>query len=109
MKSAALLRYEIARLEKDTAGYLPVPLRAKIEASLAKKKAELPAAERRELKRLARLLTYKADIYGPNGRIYGFEAEFTVSAEGKLFHGTVELDPAQLHDGHGRLITTPED
>jgi hypothetical protein len=63
------------------------------------------AAKLRELKRLAKVLTYKADIYGPNGRIYGFEAKFAVR-DGKLFHGTVELDPSTLTDGHGRTITS---
>ncbi len=58
----------------------------------------------RLLKKLARVLTFKADIYGPNGRIYGFEHKFKVK-DGKLFHGDKELDPSTLYDGHGRLIT----
>jgi hypothetical protein len=109
MKSAAELRYEIHRLEKDLSDYMPASLRSKMETNLAKKKADLLIAHRRELKRLARYLTYKADIYGPTGRIYGFEAKFHVSPDAKLYHGTMELDPATLTDGHGRVIITPDD
>lgn len=105
MKSAALLRYDIRNLENNLLlDYMPAALRPKLEATLAKKKAELQIAERRELKRLAKHLTYKADIYGPLGRIYSFEAKFHVRDD-KLFHGEIELDPAKLYDGHGRPIT----
>ena len=55
------------------------------------------------LQHLAKLLNQKPDIYSPLGRIYAFEAEFTVR-DGKLFHGSRELDPASLTDGHGRRI-----
>jgi len=58
----------------------------------------------KQLKALAEVLTYKADIYGPYKRIYGFEAEFRV-IKGELFHGENKLDPATLTDGHGRRIT----
>ena len=58
----------------------------------------------RDLKRLARVLTSKADIYVYRGRrIYGFEAAFAVIGD-ELFHGTTKLDPAALIDGHGRFI-----
>jgi len=91
--NAALLRYDIHNLTK-TMETLPASLWPKnAEATLARKKAELPIAARRELKRLAKVLTYKWDIYGPNGRIYAADAKFTVSPDGKLFHGTTELDP----------------
>jgi hypothetical protein len=100
MKSAAELRYEIHSLEKDLSDYMPASLRSKMETNLAKKKADLL---------IARYLTYKADIYGPTGRIYGFEAKFHVSPDAKLYHGTMELDPATLTDGHGRVIITPDD
>jgi hypothetical protein len=53
---------------------------------------------------LAQYLSQKPDIYSPVlGRIYAFEAEFAVR-DGKLFHGSRELDPASLTDGHGRRI-----
>jgi hypothetical protein len=58
----------------------------------------------KQLKALAEVLTYKADIYGPFRRIYGWEAEFRV-VKGELFHGETKLDPSTLRDGHGRRIT----
>ena len=58
----------------------------------------------KQLKALAKILTYKADIYGPDGRIYGFEAPFRV-INGELFHGKTKLDPSTLTDGHARRIT----
>lgn len=58
----------------------------------------------KQLSSLAKILTRKADIYGPNGRIYGFEAPFRVIGD-ELFHGENKLDPATLRDGHGRRIT----
>jgi hypothetical protein len=57
-----------------------------------------------KLKKLAKLLTYKADIYGPNGRIYACDAAFTVQ-NGKLFHGQTEIDPTTLRDGNGNPIS----
>ena len=62
-------------------------------------------ARNSELRRLAEILTYKADIYTPKGRLYAFDAKFSVR-DGKLFHGQTELDPSKLTDGHGRLITS---
>ena len=70
---------------------------------VAKLELKLVVEERRYLKRLAAVLRYKADIYGPNGRIFGFEAKFAVR-DGKLFHGSAELNPDSLCDGHGRKI-----
>ena len=55
------------------------------------------------LRRLAKLLTYKADIYGPQGRIFSFEAQWRVEGE-QLFHGDKLVDPDTLRDGHGNLI-----
>ena len=60
---------------------------------------KLQAVEKR-----VEILMRKADIYGPNGRIYGFEAPFRV-INGELFHGENKLDPATLRDGHGHRIT----
>ena len=57
----------------------------------------------KQLKALAALLARKADIYGPNGRIYGFEAPFRVIGD-ELFHGDSKLDPSALRDGHGNPI-----
>lgn len=70
---------------------------------IAKLEANLVIAKRQYLKRLARVLQFKADIYGPNGRIYACDAKFAVR-DGKLFHGEIELDPDLLRDGHGRPI-----
>lgn len=106
MKPASLIRYDIRNLEKKLLpGCMPAALRPKVEATLAKKKAELQIAERREFKRLAKVLTFKADIYGPNGRIYSHMARWAVSDEGQLMHGTTIIDPATLTDGNGRVIT----
>ena len=58
----------------------------------------------KQLNALAKILMRKADIYGPNGRIYGWEGEFKV-IKGELFHGENKLDPSTLRDGHGRRIT----
>ena len=55
------------------------------------------------LQQLAQYLSQKADIYTPTGRIYAFEADFTVR-DGRLFHGDIEIDPTTLTDGHGQRI-----
>lgn len=105
MKSASLIRYDIHRWARAIEAQVTEAGRHTYRVKLAKSQAMLPVAERRELKRLAKYLTYKADIYGPRGRIYGFKAKFHVTTDGKLFHGDVELDPSSLEDGNGRLIT----
>ena len=56
-------------------------------------------------KRLVRLLRYKADIYGPFGRIYSFEHKWGVSPTGELLLDGVPVDPHTLRDGNGRIIT----
>lgn len=91
--NAGLINYKLHKMREANAA----------PEEIAKVEARLEVAKRRELKRLANVLKYKADIYGPEGRIYGFEAKFAVR-DGKLFHGKKELDPAKLRDGHGRLI-----
>lgn len=74
-----------------------------------KKEADLVVAERRYLKQLAKVLNCKADVYGPNGRMFTWDDEsdkrtpYTVR-DGKLFHGEVEIDHTKLTDGHGRGI-----
>lgn len=117
MRSAALIRYDIATLEKSPVSYLaPVSVQDAFEANKARRLArlekDLVVATRRELKRLAKYLTYKADIYGPTGRIYSCDAKWTVREDvlGKayLFHGDKLIDPEQLCDGHGRTITLPD-
>ncbi len=105
MKSASLIRYDIGMLTKGLEFNTPLN-RTKVEVIILKKQAELIVAHRREMKRLAWVLTYKSDIYGPTGRIWNHVAKFHVTSDGKLYHGTTELDPAKLTDGHGRLITT---
>lgn len=72
-------------------------------SKVAKLEAKLAVEKRRYLKRLAAVLKYKADIYGPKGRIYAADAKFAVR-DGKLFHGDIELNPDSLCDGHGRKI-----
>jgi hypothetical protein len=96
--NAGLLNYKLHKMREAGA---PAAEIAKVEARLA-------VAKRRELKRLARVLRFKADVYGPEGRIYGFDAPFAVR-DGKLFHGEKELDPAKLRDGHGRPIHDESD
>lgn len=108
MRSAALINYDIVTLEKkraESGGYLSAWDTARLERC----RRELPVAKRRELKRLARTLTLKADIYATGiGRIFACDARFIVRGE-RLFHGTRELDPATLCDGHGRTITADSD
>jgi hypothetical protein len=108
MKSASLIKYDIHTIKRaiessdrcsDRDKLIP-----RLRAKLAKKEADLVIATRRELKRLAHTLTFKADIYGPTGRIHSHELKWTVR-DNKLFHGDKEIDPATLCDGHGRLIT----
>jgi hypothetical protein len=63
---------------------------------------------RRRLKKLAEELTYKADIYGPEGRIYSFMNKWSVSEDGKLMFGEKKFNvPGDLYDGHGRDILLP--
>jgi hypothetical protein len=101
MKPASLLRYELHKLREslrvDNGGDISLAF------TIERKQAQLVIAERRELKRLARYLTFKADIYGPTGRIYSCDAKWTVR-DGKLFHGNKVIDPNTLTDGHGRTI-----
>ena len=65
------------------------------------------AARRRSNRRLARYLTYKADVYGPNGRIFSFEHKWSSSVNGALLLDGVEIDPDTLRDGNGRVILEP--
>lgn len=109
MKSAALIRYDIAKLAEKI-GRITLTdgtqaLYVRLNTELERKERELVTATRRELKRLAKVLTFKADIYGPNGRIYSHEAQWSVTPDGTLMHGTAVLDPATLRDGNGRAIT----
>lgn len=64
----------------------------------------LEKRRRRYLRRLAETLTYKADVYGPTGRIFSHQAKWKV-IDGRLLHGDIEYQPEQLTDGHGRQIT----
>ena len=72
---------------------------------IARLKRELATATRRENRRLAEVLTYKADVYGPAGRIYSFEHKWTVAKDGRLLLDGSEIDPLDLRDGNGRVIT----
>jgi len=71
----------------------------------ARLRRDLAIATRRENKRLVRRLRYKADIYGPFGRIYSFEHKLGVSPTGELPLDGVPVDPYTLRDGNGRIIT----
>jgi hypothetical protein len=115
MKSAALLRYDIRNIEANiTAGFLGHLGNEIARAKVAKKQAELAVAVRRELKRLCKVLTYKADVYGPNGRIYSHEGKWEVTPGNQLVFVKVPgtsptiytvYNPEQLTDGHGQIIT----
>jgi hypothetical protein len=78
-----------------------------IQIGLKMKSEKEKIEYRRRVKRLAEELTYKADIYGPIGRIYSFKAPWKVDTDGKLFHGDTEYDPKDLYDGHGRYLELP--
>lgn len=107
MKSAALLRIEIRELQSAPMQGRP-EVKKVIDAKVARKRAALVTAERRELKQLASLLNYKADIYyAGRGRLYVSDHKFTTQ-DGKLFYGKAEIDPSQLYDGHGHAIVPPE-
>ena len=107
MKSASLIRYDIARARRNIEAGID---RAGNSVKLAKAQIALPIAERRELKALAKVLTYKADIYAPGGRIFSCDGTWAVDAAGLLFIDRATgharpIDPATLCDGHGRTIT----
>lgn len=105
MQSPALIRYRIHQLEKEIMLEDDV---SEARRRIAKLEEQFEVALRRELKRLAGLLTYKADIYGPNGRIYSHTAKWTVgwlNCKPSLFHGSLAIDHTKLFDGHGELIT----
>lgn len=61
--------------------------------------------EKQRMEKLIEGLTYKADIYGPNGRIYSFKAPWRFDEHGNLFHGEVQYQLKDLYDGHCRPIT----
>ena len=109
--SASELRFRIRQLQRSISAFTASPAD---EAKLAKLKAALPVAELRDLKRLARHLNYKADIYYPGGRLYARDGKFVVDAAGLGFvnHETGHLTPLELDkltDGHGQVICIPED
>lgn len=116
MRNASLIRYDISKIQRTrgTQELINPASAAATDARLAKLEADLVTAERRELKRLAKHLTYKADVYtseAPGGRIYSFDAKWHVAeVDGKpaLFHGTRQLDREQLCDGHGQYICIPD-
>jgi hypothetical protein len=84
--------------------------------AIGNKRAQLFRAVNRELKALAKHLTYKADIYGPNGRIFSCDGCWGVGTadDGSqcltyTTHGNVltHYKPEQLRDGNGQTINTP--
>ena len=107
--TAALIRYDIAKLaekiDRITLTDGTQALYVRLNTELERKERELVTATRRELKRLAKVLTLKADIYGPNGRIYSHEAKWSVTPDGTLMHGNAIINPSSLRDGHGQQIT----
>ena len=90
MRDSACIRHDLLKATGDEAARL---------------RKLLAVIVRRENKRLARLLRYKADVYGPSGRIYGFEHTWAVSSSGELLLDGVPIDPDSLRDGNGRIIT----
>ena len=90
MRDSACIRHDLLKATGDEAARL---------------RRLLAVAVRIENKRLVRCLRYKADIYGPFGRIYSFEHKWGVSPTGELLLDGVPVDPHTLRDGNGRIIT----
>lgn len=90
MRDSACVRHDLLKATGDEAARL---------------RRDLAVAVRRENKRLVQRLRYKADIYGPSGRIYSFEHNWSVSPSGDLLLDGAPIDPCSLRDGNGRIIT----
>jgi len=60
----------------------------------------------KRLHKLVDFLSYKADVYDTNGRIYTASAQYTLDSNGVIRHGSRVVDLATLTDGHGRKIST---
>jgi hypothetical protein len=105
LKTPGELKYDIHQLKTkiELDAILGKP-NLKTMQSLKKKTEQLEKSEMRELRKLVKTLTYKADVYGPHGRIYSWENKWTVTPAGKLKHGEKEYDAEELTDGHGRKI-----
>jgi hypothetical protein len=107
--NAACINYDIHKIDERLAAGMAS---ARDMARLPKLKAKYPVALRRELKRLAQFLTYKADIYYPGvGRIYSCDGKWSVIDGPALVFthretkAVLTVDRNQLTDGHGQLIT----
>lgn len=100
MKDAASIRYQIHKLKTS--------LKPDLE-KLQKLESDLPVAVRRELKQLAKVLKYKADVYGPDGRIFSCDGEWSVINNCLVFTDRetktqTTYNPEHLTDGHGQII-----
>lgn len=119
MRSAGLIRFDIARLKNNIASQIaPAGVAPIWQAKLARLEADLVVAERRELKRLAKTLTFKADVYGPQGRIYSHEGKWIVKNDqhGKSALCFVRNSSGEsimftrdtITNGHGEIITADD-
>lgn len=109
MKSHSLLQLEIAQLQQElqTLHHTFPEDQNKIDkltTKLARKATQYTVARRRFLKRIARTLQLKPDVYGPQGRIYSFQAKWRASDNGLLMHGDTPYDLTSLSDGNGGPI-----
>ena len=109
MKSAALIRYEIRKLADLHASQADYRDQRVTWARIVKLEADHTKARRREHRALARALIYKADVYGPNGRIYSSDGFWGSNDEGVTFTNAktqvvTSYRPEDLRDGHGNLI-----
>jgi len=78
---------------------------AQVERLIAKRSI----AQRREARAVARLLVFKADVYGPAGRIFSFQGKWKAKGDSLSFtqKGVETIYRiSELSDGHGRGITS---
>lgn len=104
LQSPTHLKAEIYRLELKISTLIPFQPSERLYHKLKQLKEQLHDSTVQQLKLLAQKLRYKADIYADGRRIYSFEHAWTVTPDGKLFHGSTEYQPSELTDGHGRPI-----
>jgi len=109
------IRYNIAKLQRRLLGVFDrQPETDKIVAKIGKLREQYPATLKRELKRLCVVLTYKADVYGPHGRIFSHEGKWSVveQRDGLLALCFIRAkqgagycyNPEDLRDGHDQTI-----
>lgn len=95
--------------ECDGCGQQPERIERDEAIALAKPRGRLLALDDpKYLKRLAKILTYKADVYVPGRRLYSHDHKFRVVGN-SLLHGGSTIDPNQVFDGNGRNILASRD